>query len=266
MAEFISQCPYCNSSLVLQDDWIGQEVQCPQCNNNFLVPKRITTQQKITSGMAEIPNKEEEKDSFNFVCPFCKTTAKLPMSLRGQNYECRACCEKSIAEPTTERLCPLCQGMIKFDATVCKHCKQTIPLGTQKGQIKKSSDANNINTPNSQNYYSQNAPETNHGTNVTIIQQTAPMPQNNAYHNCPASYDSNSPKNRTTYILLGLFLGVFGVHDFYAGYTVKGIIKILLSTVLIPPTFCVSLLACTIWVIIDVICVKEDVNGVPFVS
>ena len=37
------------------------------------------------------------------------------------------------------------------------------------------------------------------------------------------------PKSRLTYILLALFVGLFGIHDFYAGYTNRGVIAFLLT-------------------------------------
>ncbi len=40
-----------------------------------------------------------------------------------------------------------------------------------------------------------------------------------------------SDKSRIAYVLLGLFLGNLGIHNFYAGYTNKGIIQLLLTLV-----------------------------------
>lgn len=39
------------------------------------------------------------------------------------------------------------------------------------------------------------------------------------------------PKSRLVYILLGIFFGELGIHDFYAGYAGKGLMKLLLSLV-----------------------------------
>ncbi len=68
------------------------------------------------------------------------------------------------------------------------------------------------------------------------------------------------PKSRLAYILLGLFLGGFGIHNFYAGYDGEGIAQLL-----------ITLLSCgfggvivVIWVIIEICTVTKDVNGVPF--
>ena len=35
MAEFITKCPHCNSELQVQDEWIGMEIECPQCEEKF---------------------------------------------------------------------------------------------------------------------------------------------------------------------------------------------------------------------------------------
>ena len=37
MAEFITKCPHCNAELQAQDEWIGMEVECPQCKKTFTV-------------------------------------------------------------------------------------------------------------------------------------------------------------------------------------------------------------------------------------
>ena len=69
------------------------------------------------------------------------------------------------------------------------------------------------------------------------------------------------PKSRLAYILLALFLGGFGIHNFYAGYTQKAVIQLLL-TLLLGWTGIVALCV-LIWVIIDIIKVTADSNGVP---
>ena len=70
------------------------------------------------------------------------------------------------------------------------------------------------------------------------------------------------PKSRLAYILLALFLGTFGVHNFYAGYTGIGIAQLLLSLIsfgfLSPIVF--------IWAIIEICTVTKDKDGVNFVN
>jgi len=37
MAEFITKCPHCDAELQAQDEWIGMEVECPQCQKTFVI-------------------------------------------------------------------------------------------------------------------------------------------------------------------------------------------------------------------------------------
>lgn len=66
---------------------------------------------------------------------------------------------------------------------------------------------------------------------------------------------NNSDKSRLTYILIALFLGAWGIHNFYAGHTGRGIIQLILG---------ITIIGCSItipWCILDMICVKRDGDG-----
>ena len=87
---------------------------------------------------------------------------------------------------------------------------------------------------------------------------------------CPASdigysyANTAAPlKSKIVYILLGLFLGNLGIHNFYAGYTGKAAAQ-LLRTCLIGWTG-VGLLPVSIWVLVEIFTVKTDFQGRPFV-
>ena len=69
------------------------------------------------------------------------------------------------------------------------------------------------------------------------------------------------PRSRLAYILLAIFLGGFGIHNFYAGYTKKAVIQLLL-TILLGWTVIVPV-AVFVWIILDIINVTADANGVP---
>ncbi len=66
-------------------------------------------------------------------------------------------------------------------------------------------------------------------------------------------------KSRTGYILLGVFLGALGIHNFYAGYSGKALTQLLVS-VLLCWTF-VAPAAMYIWAIVDVCTVTKDAQG-----
>jgi hypothetical protein len=71
-----------------------------------------------------------------------------------------------------------------------------------------------------------------------------------------------NPKSRVAFILLGVFLGLFGIHNFYAGYIGKALAQLLLNlflcwTLIVP-------LGISIWVLVEVITISHDAQGRPF--
>ena len=66
-------------------------------------------------------------------------------------------------------------------------------------------------------------------------------------------------KSRLAYILLGVFLGGLGIHNFYAGHTGKAIAQLLIT--LLIGWLIVPLIAVWIWVIVEVCTVKSDGKG-----
>jgi TM2 domain-containing membrane protein YozV len=112
---------------------------------------------------------------------------------------------------------------------------------------------------------------TNGMANWTPLQQTQlaaglpvppPMSQTATislqYHSIPSQHHPDA-KDRVAYVLLAVLLGI-GIHNFYAGYTTRGIIQLL-----------VSILSCGIlwffmwiWAIIEACTVTQDANGVRF--
>lgn len=74
-------------------------------------------------------------------------------------------------------------------------------------------------------------------------------------------YQPPAPKTRVLFVLLGIFLGSIGVHNFYAGYTKKGAIQL-----------CLTLLTCFYgaaiswpWAIVEICVMNKDAEGNQFV-
>jgi TM2 domain-containing membrane protein YozV len=78
----------------------------------------------------------------------------------------------------------------------------------------------------------------------------------------PAPADSYAPrKSRVVFVLLAIFLGAFGGHNFYAGYVKKAVIQL-----------CITILSCFagsfvswIWAIVEACVINQDDDGVAFV-
>jgi TM2 domain-containing protein/RING finger family protein len=74
--------------------------------------------------------------------------------------------------------------------------------------------------------------------------------------------DNPNAKNRITFIVLGVLLGMFGAHNFYAGYTKKAIAQILISVLSLG--FASPMV--WVWAVIDICTVFSDSKGVKFRS
>ena len=78
----------------------------------------------------------------------------------------------------------------------------------------------------------------------------------------PSSENILLQKNRLVYILLGIFLGCWGVHNFYAGYKKKAVIQLLCT---FPGAFLVvPVLILGIWILVDIVTVTKDAEGNVF--
>lgn len=74
---------------------------------------------------------------------------------------------------------------------------------------------------------------------------------------------SRPPKSKTAYILLGVFFGALGIHDFYAGFQYRGLIKLLASLASIF-FFGITGFIMWVWAIVDICTTEVDANGIPF--
>jgi TM2 domain-containing membrane protein YozV len=89
--------------------------------------------------------------------------------------------------------------------------------------------------------------------NVAAPPAWSPNPQ-------PEQVAAGPPKSRTTFIVLGIFLGMLGVHNFYAGYTGKAVGQLCLSVL----TLGVLAVASWVWAIIEICIVEKDGGGIQF--
>ncbi len=74
---------------------------------------------------------------------------------------------------------------------------------------------------------------TNNNQNTNNNQQYSQPQNNNVNYNNQNNYNSNNnnsnSKSKIAAGLLGIFLGAFGVHNFYLGYTGKAVAQLLIS-------------------------------------
>jgi TM2 domain-containing membrane protein YozV len=68
-------------------------------------------------------------------------------------------------------------------------------------------------------------------------------------------------KSRVVFVLLAVFLGPFGGHNFYAGYTTKAIIQLCLTVL----TCFIGSVVSWIWAIVEACVINQDNDGIEFV-
>lgn len=80
MTEFIIKCPHCNTELQAQNEWLGMEVECPQCQKMFVISndsKDASSSQDSTQTAAATddqvqPAQEEKPAPAVYACSKCK--------------------------------------------------------------------------------------------------------------------------------------------------------------------------------------------------
>jgi len=92
------------------------------------------------------------------------------------------------------------------------------------------------------------------------LNQPAPATQPAVAYAQAVAASGSSPKKRTTYIVLGIFLGMFGAHNFYAGYTGRAVGQLCLSVLTV---FYLAIVS-WIWAIVEICVVDKDSTGIQF--
>jgi TM2 domain-containing membrane protein YozV len=86
------------------------------------------------------------------------------------------------------------------------------------------------------------------------------LPADPAAHAYAASVYGSTHKSRTSYIVLGIFLGALGIHNFYAGYTGRAVGQLCLTVL----TLGYLGIASWVWAIIEICIVEKDGAGLRF--
>jgi TM2 domain-containing membrane protein YozV len=107
-----------------------------------------------------------------------------------------------------------------------------------------------------------------YGGPLGLSQGAATAPAQVQAPSAPAAYQpyasplayGRSHKSRTPYIVLGIFLGALGVHNFYAGYVGRAVGQLCLTVLTLGYLGIIS----WIWAIIEICIVEKDSTGLNF--
>ena len=101
-------------------------------------------------------------------------------------------------------------------------------------------------------------------TQVSQYSGSIPVATNSApvIHSAITHIPQPEAKNKMAFVLLGIFLGMLGAHNFYAGYNGKGAAQLCLSVL----TLGFASPMAWIWAVIEICIVTADSQGIQFKS
>lgn len=149
----------------------------------------------------------------------------------------------------------------------CKMCGKEIPEGKELCDECAAKSANTTSTENTSN--AETSQNTANYSSQTVNQNTTNSnPQNATVINNNQANNNPQAKSKLCAGLLGIFLGAFGVHNFYLGFTTKAVVQLLVSLVGGIITCGIATVAIQIWGLVEgimILCgnVTTDANGVP---
>jgi TM2 domain-containing membrane protein YozV len=177
-------------------------------------------------------------------CPACARTLEIDEDSLGTEVECGSCCEVFVAKNTE---------------------KSTVKSSTEKKESKtERGDKTRRKVRKRKRYEDDDDYDFDHEDDDFEDDEYDPRPARRRRR-----YRAEQ-KSRLAYILLGLFLGNLGIHNFYAGRIGPGIAQLIITMFSIPLMFfCIgffTILIPSIWVLIEIIVVDEDANHVPMAA
>lgn len=150
--------------------------------------------------------------------------------------------------------CPFCMEMIAQEARKCRFCGEILDPTLRELEMLKRQQQQNT-TPivvNNNNNNNNNSSNNGGGCCGGAVYESSTT----------VVVEHPNPKSRVAYVLLGLFLGIFGVHNFYAGRTGVGVAQLLITLFFGWLEFPLGIVF--IWAVIEIIAVSRDGRGVPF--
>ena len=236
---FKFRCPHCGRKLESEDEWEGQQQCCPVCNTVITITRNIPPAPAVPPPRITVPTASAPRA----VAPAPRPVAPAP---RPVAPAAAAPCVSSgggdifggrdpEAILSRYRLnCPGCGKMVEVMRewvdrdTVCPHCREsfTVPDGLCRK------------------------------AGLAAWERAEKALEKMA----PPRYSAHDSKGSLAFILLGVCFGMLGLHDFYAGYTGRGIAKLAISLF----TLGMAAPLMQIWAIIELFTIKTDAQGRPF--
>lgn len=262
--EFTIECPKCNQHYSVTESFIGQIVECSVCGNTFALKVNNNISRSIDCQETPFMQTQQKSQITTsnpvILCPFCKQSYEVEPDVIGKKVQCSVCNESFVAHRNRAR-----------------HSKEHTPQRTRIPLEQKTYRPDKAQqTSNDQERYM--LPPQGQMQSVYGIPQNQSFPQQQVvYIQVPSK-----AKSRGVYVMLGVFLGALGVHNFYAGHIARGVAHLCLGMWFflgflvrvsraedpIDVSFAflnlfIVFLVNSIWAIVEIITIKNDSKGIP---
>ena len=132
----------------------------------------------------------------------------------------------------------------------CEYCENEVPAGVNRCPSCGASLQNRVSQDDSK------------GGGV-CTPSTTPLAQPMALNAVRLAFNDpylHVAKKSVAYIVLAIFLGELGIHNFYAGYAGRGVAQLLITILSFGLLFWIS----WIWALVELCVMTNDGRGVPF--
>ena len=168
--------------------------------------------------------------------------------------------------------CPTCTTKLEIDAKYrneeveCGNCQQVF-IAKAKGESSRSEDGREVApSPKRKNRFRKERTKDDDDDEDDDDDYEEERPRRRRRYRRQSSHDY-IPKSRLAYILLALFLGTLGVHNFYAGRTGAGVAQLMI-TIFSFPLMCagnsfVTIFIPLVWSLVEIVAIDRDGDGYP---
>ncbi len=174
--------------------------------------------------------------------------------------------------PTITITCPTCTTKLEIDAKYrneeveCGNCQQVF-VAKSKGESRRNEEALEVvPAPKRKNRFRKERTKDDYDDEDDDDDYEEERPRRRSRYRRQGSHDY-IPKSRLAYILLALFLGTLGVHNFYVGRTGAGVAQLMITIFSIPLMCAVvgfaTILIPVVWSLVEIVAVDRDGDGYP---
>lgn len=193
-------------------------------------------------------------------CPTCGKTLRIPVEYRGQNGKCNHCQGEIYVRQ--DSLTVAQKAALAANPSVSAIELEAVTAGDWRDAPATERQLENLVDLGATPSQLRNLTKSGASELIETLQVNGYQPRTVTVRHVYDTSPQAHPKNRAIYIVLALFLGAFGVHNFYAGRNGTAIAQLLVT--FLTGWLFFPLLILGLWILVEMVVVDSDGKNVPF--